>query len=58
METTPVLPPYNFYSFYIYPVFSWLRILTARFFKGIVDGILYTPLIELIFGGIRSMKKA
>lgn len=56
-QTTQVLPAYSFYGYYVSPVLSWFRLLTARFLKGIIDGIIYTPIFMLIFGGLRKMKK-
>jgi hypothetical protein len=57
-QTQVVAPAYSFYGYYVCPVFSWLRLLTSRFIKGIFDGIIYTPIFMLIFGGLRKMKKA
>lgn len=50
-------PTIGFYGCYVRPVFSWFWVLTMRFFKGIRDGILFTPLIELLFIGLRKMRK-
>ena len=52
-----VAPSYSFYSYYVSPMLSWFRILSARFIKGIIEGIIFTPVFELIFSGLRKMHK-
>jgi hypothetical protein len=35
----------------------WSKVLTFRFFKGVIDGIMFTPIIELLFMGLRAVFK-
>jgi hypothetical protein len=37
------------------PILSWLWALSMRFVSGIIDGIMYTPIFEALFWGIRVM---
>jgi hypothetical protein len=36
---------------------GWLRVLSMRFFKGIRDGLMFTPLIEIVFWVYRTYVK-
>ena len=45
------------YSWYFFGFLGWTGILVKRFFKGVFDGILFTPVFEALFWFLKNYPK-